>query len=108
MEIIIEKALVLNPDNPFATNFLAYSWVDQGRRLDQALNMLLLAAEQQPGQASTEVRAYFKLGQYDRARDYLERAWMLESNSWEIADHLGDVYEALDHLVRPNGFGVAP
>ena len=99
MEIIIEKALVLNPDNPFATNFLAYSWVDQGRRLDQALDMLLLAAEQQPGQASITDSvgwAYFKLGQYGRARDYLERAWMLESNSWEIADHLGDVYEALD------------
>ena len=69
MEIIIEKALVLNPDNPFATNFLAYSWVDQGRRLDQALDMLLLAAEQQPGQASITDSvgwAYFKLGQYDR------------------------------------------
>ena len=99
MEVIIEKALALNPNNPFATNFLAYSWVDQGRRLEQALDMLLQAAEQQPGQASITDSvgwAYFRLGQYDLARDYLERAWMLESNSWEIADHLGDVYEALD------------
>ena len=105
MEPIIEKALALNPNNPFATNFLAYTWVDQGRHLDQALEMLLEAAEQQPGRASITDSvgwAYFKLGQYDVARDYLERAWMLESNSWEIADHLGDVYEALN---RPREAG---
>jgi len=99
MEPIIEKAIALDPNNPFATNFLAYTWVDQGRQLPEALAMLISAAEQQPNRASITDSvgwAYFKMAQYDQALEYLERAWSLESNSWEIADHLGDVYQALD------------
>jgi Flp pilus assembly protein TadD len=38
---------------------------------------------------------HFRLGQYDRARDYLERATRLEPEDATVHEHLGDVYVAL-------------
>ena len=33
-------SLKLSPDQPYVMNYLAYSWVEQGKNIDEALEML--------------------------------------------------------------------
>ena len=99
MEPLIDRALELNPNNPFASNFLAYSWVDQGINIDQGLELLEQAERLEPQSAAiidSVAWAYYRKGEFATALERLERAWNIESSSWEIADHLGDTYWHLD------------
>ena len=43
---------------------------------------------------------YYKLGDYDNALIFMERAAMLIDDPVITADHLGDVYQALDRPVE--------
>ena len=107
MEEKILQALDLNPGNAFANNFLAYTWVDQNRRLEEGLQMLLAANERQPNKSSITDSvgwAYYRLGDFETALSYLEEAWAIQSDSWEIAYHLGDTYQALERINEAKWF----
>ena len=88
-------ALKQQPDNPEILNYLAYSWIDRGEHLDTALGMIQKAVGQTP-QSGAMVDslgwAYFRLGDYKKALETLERAIDLEAGDPEINNHLGDVY----------------
>lgn len=88
------KALELKPDQPEVLNYLGYSWVDMGRNLERAQDMLKRAVEQRyTGFIIDSLGwAYFKLGKYDDAVKQLERAVNLEPMEAVINDHLGDAY----------------
>ena len=43
-----ERALELNPEQPYVLNYLGYSWVDQGINLDRARKMIERAVELRP------------------------------------------------------------
>ena len=76
-EADFKKALELSPDQPLVLNYLAYTWVTKKENLDQALEMLKKAAEQRPddGYIIDSVGwAYYMIGDYMNAVDYLERA----------------------------------
>lgn len=97
-EADLKEALRLNPDQPDALNYLAYSWVDRGERLGEAVAMLERAFAQAPGSgaiADSLGWAYFKLGRTEDALAKLERAWALDPADPTINDHLGDVYAKL-------------
>jgi tetratricopeptide (TPR) repeat protein len=76
-EADFKKALELNPDQPLVLNYLAYTWVTKKENLDQALEMLKKAVDQRPddGYIIDSVGwAYYMIGDYMSAVDYLERA----------------------------------
>ncbi len=89
------KALTLQPDEPDVLNYLGYSWVVRGEKLQQAMNMLQKAFQAQPqsGEIADSLGwAYYSMGDYKTAVQRLERAVSLSPVSPEITDHLGDAY----------------
>ncbi len=94
-EDALQRALQLEPDQPFVLNYLGYSWVDQGLYLDEAKEMLYRAVELRPNDGfivDSLGWAYYRLGEYAKAVTYLERAVELEPGDPVINDHLGDAF----------------
>lgn len=94
-EADLQHALTLSPDQPQVLNYLAYSWVDQDRRLPEALAMLEKARAGSPydGYIVDSVGwAYYRLGRYPEAAKTLEDAVLLVPADPTINDHLGDAY----------------
>jgi Flp pilus assembly protein TadD len=92
-EADVNTGLKLSPDEPELLNYLAYSWVDQGRRMQDALSMLEKARSLRPydGYIVDSVGwAYYRLGRYDDAAQTLEAAVLLVPGDPTINDHLGD------------------
>ncbi|MGE0377743.1 MAG: tetratricopeptide repeat protein, partial [Planctomycetaceae bacterium] len=98
-EEVLLAVLEQEPDHPQVNNDLGYLWADQGKNLEQARGMIekALAAEgDNPAYLDSMGWVLFKLGEYDKARENLERAVGLERGQDSVIwDHLGDTY---DHL----------
>jgi tetratricopeptide (TPR) repeat protein len=93
------KALELEPDQPFVLNYLGYSWVEKGKNLAEARDMLERAVAQRQDDGfivDSMGWALYKLGEYGDAVDYLERAVALRPQDPVINDHLGDAYWRVD------------
>lgn len=89
------KALELQPDQPFVLNYLGYSWIEQGRNLDQAQDMIRKAVSLRPNDGyiiDSLGWVYYQLGKYDDAVAELERAVNSRPEDPVINDHLGDAY----------------
>ena len=92
-EADVNTGLKLSPDQPELLNYLAYSWVDQGRRYQDALTMLEKARSLRPydGYIVDSVGwAYYRLGRYEDAAQTLEAAVLMVPGDPTINDHLGD------------------
>ncbi len=91
----LKLALKLKPEQPLVMNYLAYTWVEQGVNMTEALQMLRRAVELRPEDGfiiDSLGWAYFKVGDYKTAIQYLEQAIQLEPSEATINDHLGDAY----------------
>lgn len=89
------KAIDLSQNHYMVLNYLGYSWLKQGKNVDQAFSMIVDAYNQAPQDgniADSLGWAFYRLGMYDQAVNYLERASELEPANVEIGDHLGDAY----------------
>lgn len=94
-EADLQRALELEPEQPYVMNYLAYTWVDQGEHLDEALKMLQRAVELKPEDGfivDSLGWVYYRRGEYAKAVETLERAVELEPADPTITDHLGDAY----------------
>jgi tetratricopeptide (TPR) repeat protein len=95
------RALELNPGHPQVLNYLGYSLVERGEKLDEALTMIeeAVAGEPENGAIVDSLGwVYFSLGRYGEAVVQLERAAALEPVDPVINDHLGDAYWAVGRL----------
>jgi tetratricopeptide (TPR) repeat protein len=91
----LEHALELKPDQPLVLNYLGYSWVDKGEKLEQGLKMIEKAVELRPEDGyivDSLGWAHYRMGDYASAVEYLERAVELVPSDSTINDHLGDAY----------------
>jgi tetratricopeptide (TPR) repeat protein len=91
----LRRSLSLRPNNPEVMNYLAYSWVDRGTNIEEALEMLKRAVAARPDDGyivDSLGWAYYRLGRYAEALTYLEKAVHLEPGQATINDHLGDAY----------------
>jgi len=89
------KALEFEPDQPLVLNYLGYSWVEQRKNLDRALEMIKTAVAKRPhdGYITDSLGwVYYQFGRYDEAVPELERAVELRPEDPVINDHLGDAY----------------
>jgi tetratricopeptide (TPR) repeat protein len=94
-EADLQAALKLRPDEPELLNYLGYSWIDRGVRLNEALAMVEKAVGANPRSGAMVDSlgwAYFKLGDYKKAVERLEQAVELDAGDPEVNDHLGDAY----------------
>ena len=97
-EADLQQAIQLNPAHADALNYLGYLWVDENRNLDQAYAMLKRAHLLAPGNGAITDSvgwAYFRKGDYETARQYLELAAKQEPGMPEILSHLADTYAKL-------------
>ena len=88
------SALALSPDQPQILNYMGYSLLERKEKLDQALKMIILAAEKSPNSyhiIDSLGWAYYKKGEFGKALLYLEKAMEIESTDPVVNDHLGDV-----------------
>jgi tetratricopeptide (TPR) repeat protein len=91
----LEKAFLLNPDSPVLANNLAWLYLEQGGKLNQALNLAQFAygrLPEDPAIADTLGWAYFKKNMHSQAIWYLSQACTMAPDNGRIHFHLGTVY----------------
>ena len=102
-EADFRAALALRPDQPQVLNYLGYSLVERGEKLDEALLMLETAASVNPENGAIIDSlgwVMFQLGHYHDAVGLLETAAELEPVDPVVNDHLGDVYWAVGRVIE--------
>lgn len=102
-EADFRAALELRPDQPQILNYLGYSLVERGEKLDEALSMIerAVAAQPQNGAIVDSLGwVLFQLGDYEEAVVHLENAAALEAVDPVINDHLGDAYWAVGRSIE--------
>jgi tetratricopeptide (TPR) repeat protein len=89
----LRQIISIQPDNAAAINALGYTLADLTERYDEAEELILLAYELQPDDASiidSMGWISYRLGRLPEAEGYLRAAWKIMRNA-EIAAHLGEV-----------------
>lgn len=92
------RALEFAPEEPQVLNYLGYSLIDKGLKLDEALDMIERAVEAEPDSGyivDSLGWAFYRLGRYEEAVPVMERAVELLPTDPILNDHLGDVYWAV-------------
>lgn len=97
-DVDLRQALALNPEEAQVLNYLGYSLVDRGEKLEEALGMIERAVAARPDSGAildSLAWAYFRLGRYADALKPMEQASLMEPVDPVVTDHLGDVYWAV-------------
>lgn len=89
----LRQIISVQPGNAAAINALGYTLADLTDRYDEAEELISLAYELQPGDASiidSMGWISYRLGRLPEAEGYMRQAWKIMRNA-EIAAHLGEV-----------------
>ncbi|MEM1162587.1 MAG: tetratricopeptide repeat protein, partial [Pseudomonadota bacterium] len=92
-EADFRRALELEPDQPDVLNYLGYSLVELGQKLEEAEQMIETAVEQRPDDGyivDSLGWVLFRFAEFDRAVEHLEHAVELRPVDPVINDHFGD------------------
>ena len=93
-----EEAISLDPDNDVALNNYAYYLSEREKRLQQAREMAGRALElnpENPAFLDTMGWVYFKMGDYEKAHEYIRASIDTGEASAEVLEHMGDVYDKM-------------
>ena len=88
------SSLSASPDQAYVINYLAYTWIEKGVKIEESLNMLKKANElktNDPFIIDSLGWALFKLKKYEEAKNYLQIAVKLMPADPIVNDHYGDV-----------------
>ena len=92
-----EKDLVSSidalPDQAYVLNYLAYSWIEQGVKIEKSLDMIKKANElkKNDGYITDSLGwAFFKLKRFKEAKKYLQLAVRIMPSDPVVNDHYGD------------------
>ena len=94
-EADLKLALQLQPNSPLVMNYLGYAYVDRGIHLEEGLDLIRTALTYDPDSGFITDSlgwAYYRLGRYELAIYFLEKAVELEPGDPTLNDHLGDAY----------------
>ena len=89
----LTMSLEIKPNEPYVMNYLAYSWVEKGKNIKQALTMLKKAnnLKKNDGYITDSLGwALYKLENYLEAKDYLKLAIVLMPDDPVVNDHFAD------------------
>jgi tetratricopeptide (TPR) repeat protein len=95
-ESYFRQVLDLDSSNAMTLNYLGYMLADKGIKLQEALQMIRKAVEQEPMNGAyldSLGWVYFKLGDYELAEDNLRRAVERNQTDPTVHSHLGDLFE---------------
>ena len=87
-------SLEADPEQAYVINYLAYSWIEQGVKIEKSLNMLQKANKirsNDPYITDSLGWALFKLERYKESKNYLQLAVKLMPGDPIVNDHYGDV-----------------
>ena len=87
-------SLEVKPDQAYVINYLAYSWIEKGIKIEKSLKMLEKANKlksNDPYITDSLGWALFKLERYEEAKEYLQLAVRLLPADPIVNDHYGDV-----------------
>tara|TARA_B100000767_G_scaffold272785_1_gene301276 strand:+ start:713 stop:2407 length:1695 start_codon:yes stop_codon:yes gene_type:complete len=87
-------SLEADPEQAYVINYLAYSWIEKGVKIEKSLNMLEKANKiksNDPYIIDSLGWALFKLERYEKSKDYLQLAVRLMPGDPIVNDHYGDV-----------------
>ena len=88
------SSLEASPEQAYVINYLAYSWLEQGIKIEQSLKMLEKANKlktNDPYIIDSLGWALYKLGKYKDSKKYLQNAVELLPADPTVNDHYGDV-----------------
>ena len=91
----LKMALHLSNRNPNVLNYLGYSWLIENKNVDDAVRMIVEAYRHAPYEGhiiDSLGWVFYRLGDYDKAIAFLERASDMNPGNAVISDHLGDAY----------------
>jgi tetratricopeptide (TPR) repeat protein len=91
-ERLLRQVIALDPGHAHAHNALGYSLADRNQRLPEALALITRALEiapKDPYILDSMGWIKFRMGQFQEAVDYLQRAYAIRPEA-EIAAHLGE------------------
>lgn len=94
-EADFREVLRLSPDNSAAMNYLGYMFADRNEHLEEALEMVQKALDNEPNNGAfldSLGWVYYRMGRLEEAEDYLRRAVRIISDDPVVNEHLGDVY----------------
>jgi Flp pilus assembly protein TadD len=93
MEKHLRRLIALKPDDAQAYNALGYSLADRNERLPEALELVAQAVKLAPSDGyilDSLGWVHYRMGDLDKAHEYLERAWRMRQHA-EVGAHLGEV-----------------
>ena len=106
-EKYVLKALEIEPDYGLALNYIAYSWAENGKNLDESLAYSQRALGQDPNNGhylDTFGYVLYRMGEYENALPVLRRAARLIPNNAEVYEHIADAYVGLNQPQKALSF----
>jgi len=89
------RVLDVAPENASALNYLGYMLADRNVRLQEALQLVQKAVDQEPANGAfldSLGWVYYRLNRLDEAADFLRQSLRRGAKDPTVHDHLGDVY----------------
>ncbi|MDR0484217.1 MAG: tetratricopeptide repeat protein [Alphaproteobacteria bacterium] len=84
----------INSTDPVLINYLAYSWINRGEKIEESLAMLKQAMKDMPNNPNildSYAWGLFKSKKYTEALEYSEKANAIVSYDPTLINHLGDI-----------------
>ena len=97
------SSLEASPNQAYVINYLAYSWIEQGIKIEQSLEMLEKANNLKPNDPyiiDSLGWALFKLERYSDSKNYLQLAVKFLPADPVINDHYGDALWKNDNRIQ--------
>ncbi len=94
----MRRSLEINPDDPYALNYLGYTYAEHGVNLEEAERLIQRALEIRPDDGFITDSlgwVYYKQGRYEEAAETLRRAVEIAPEDPVIWEHLGDALRKL-------------
>ncbi len=103
----LQQSLLINPNDAYVLNYLAYSWLERDYKINKAIEMLEVAYEQEnddPYIIDSIGWAYYLVEDYVKAEKFLKRAVLLMPDDPIVNDHYGDILWKLNRKIQARYF----
>ena len=101
------NSLKIDPDDAYVLNYLAYSWLERGYKINEAIEMLETAyslKSNDPYIIDSIGWAYYLTNDYIKAEKFLKRAVELMPDDSIVNDHYGDILWKLNRKIQARYF----
>jgi len=103
----LKDSLKIIPNDAYVLNYLAYSWLERDYKINDAIEMLERAYEQEsndPYIIDSIGWAYYLTNDYTKAEKFLKRAVQLMPYDPIVNDHYGDILWKLNRKIQARYF----